>query len=333
LPDGRWDTSGHLHIKEGETNLDIAIIGTGAIGGYYGARLAHSGNDVHFLLHSDFEYVKAHGLTVDSHFGDFSLPQPNVYANIADLPPCDLVCVAVKTTANQAIFPQLAGVLKKDGAILLLQNGFGYEQELAKRYPGQQILAGMCFICSFRDGPGVIRHTDYGKLSLAVLKPDGADVNKARDALSCVAGLFDRAGVEIEVKDDLTEARIRKLMWNIPYNGMSVIADCQTDTLVKDPAMRAATRAVMDEILEAAVACGVRIEPAFADEMVHLTDVMKPYDPSMRLDFLAGRPMEIEAIFGNIIGYAQANGYEMRYTKMMKWQLTYLQEKTKARTP
>jgi 2-dehydropantoate 2-reductase len=310
--------------------LDIAIIGTGAIGGYYGARLAHGGNDVHFLLHADYAYVKAHGLTVDSHFGDFSLPQPKVYANIADLPPCDLVCIAVKATANAQIFPQLAGVLKKDGAILLLQNGFGYEQELAKLYPDQQILAGMCFICSFRDGPGVIRHTDYGKLSLAVLEPDGADAEKARDALARVAGLFDRAGVETEVKDDLTEARIRKLMWNIPYNGMSVIADCQTDTLVQDPAMRAATRAVMEEILEAAAAAGVMIEPSFADEMVRLTDVMTPYDPSMRLDFLAGRPMEIDAIYGNIIEYAQAHGYEMRYTKMMKWQLKYLQARTSA---
>jgi 2-dehydropantoate 2-reductase len=303
--------------------LDIAIIGTGAIGGYYGARLAHGGSHVHFLLHSDYEYVKAHGLTVDSHYGDFSLPHPNVYANTTDLPPCDLVCVAVKATANAQIFPQLAGVLKKGGTILLLQNGFGYEQELAKRYPEQQILAGMCFICSFRDGPGVIRHTDYGKLSLAVLKPDGADEKKAHDALAHAAGLFDRAGVETEVKDDLIEARIRKLMWNIPYNGMSVIANCQTDILVKNPALRAATRAVMEEILEAAAAVGVTIEPSFADDMVRLTDVMTPYDPSMRLDFLAGRPLEIDAIYGNFIDYAQAHGYEMRYAKMMKWLLQY----------
>jgi 2-dehydropantoate 2-reductase len=324
----------HTLHKKGSIRLDIAIIGTGAIGGYYGARLAHSGSDVHFLLHADYDYVKAHGLTVDSHFGDFSLPQPKVYASIADLPPCDLVCVAVKATANAQIFPQLAGVLKKGGAILLLQNGFGYEQELANLYPDQQILAGMCFICSFRDGPGVIRHTDYGKLSLAVLSPDKkAKSADAKNALARVAGLFDRAGVETEVHHDLIEARMKKLMWNIPYNGMSVIADCQTDALVKDPAMRTATRAVMDEILEAAIACGVTIEPSFADEMVRLTDVMKPYDPSMRLDFLAGRPMEIDAIYGNIIDYAQAHGYEMRYVKMMKWQLTYLQARTKARTP
>ncbi|MDR0875356.1 MAG: 2-dehydropantoate 2-reductase [Clostridiales Family XIII bacterium] len=298
--------------------MDIAIIGTGAIGGYYGARLAHSGNDVHFLLHSDFEYVKEHGLTVDSHFGDFSLPKPKIYANTREMPPCDLVCVAVKATANAVIFPQLAGVVKAGGAILLLQNGFGYEPQLAALYPKQSILAGLCFICSYRDGPGRVRHTDYGKLSLAAMDNDG-------DALARISELFERAGVETEVKADLTEARIRKLMWNIPYNGMSVIADCRTDALVKNPAMRSATCAVMDEILQAAKAVGAAIEPSFADEMVRLTDEMVPYDPSMRLDFLAGRPLEIEAIYGNFIDYAEQRGYEMRFAKMMKWQLEYLE--------
>jgi 2-dehydropantoate 2-reductase len=315
--------------------MDIAIIGTGAIGGYYGARLAHSGggdspaknsaHNVHFLLHSDYDFVRSHGLTVDSQYGDFSLAHPHVYARIEDMPPCDLVCVAVKTTANEAIFDQLGVVLKKDGAILLMQNGFGYEQQLHSIYPDHPILAGMCFICSFRDGPGLIRHTDYGKLTLAVLGEDAL----SRSTLSEVAQSFTDAGVETEVKNDLVEARIRKLMWNIPYNGMSVISDCQTDTLTDDPSMRKATRAVMDEILEAAEACGKPIEPAFADEMVELTDKMTPYDPSMRLDYIAGRPLEIEAIYSNFIDYAAKHGYDMRYTKMMRWQLQYLQDKGK----
>jgi 2-dehydropantoate 2-reductase len=301
--------------------LDIAIIGTGAIGGYYGARLAHSGHNVHFLLHSEYEYVKTHGLTVDSHFGDFSLAAPSIFADISDMPPCDLICIAVKTTANAHIFPLLAGanVLREDSSILLLQNGFGYEPQLAETYPGHPILGGMCFICSFRDGPGVIRHTDYGKLTLAALNPGD------RELLAHVIDAFVRAGVETEMKPDLIEARIRKLMWNIPYNGMSVLSDCSTDMLTKDISMRSATRAVMDEILEAATACEITIEPTFADEMIRMTDAMKPYDPSMRLDFLAGRPLETEAIYGNFIDYAQRHGYDMRYTKMMKWQLEYLQ--------
>ena len=307
--------------------MDIAIIGTGAVGGYYGARLAHGENNVHFLLHSDYEYVKEHGLTVDSHLGDFSLKEPNVYASVNDMPSCDLVCIAVKATANETIFPELSKVLKEDSAVLLLQNGFGFEQKLADIYPGHPILGGLCFISSFRDGPGMIRHTDYGKITLAILQNDGLA------QLSEIANVFSSAGIETETKENLIDARIRKLMWNIPYNGMSVIANCKTDTLTSNPALRELTRAIMDELLEASVACGTPIESAFADQMVELTDKMSAYSPSMRLDFLAGRPMEIDAIYGNFIKYASDHGYDMRYAEMIKWQLEYLQARPETLLP
>ena len=299
--------------------MDIAIIGTGAVGGYYGARLAQGENNVHFLLHSDYEYVKENGLTVDSHLGDFSLKKPNVYASIKDMPPCDLVCIAVKATANETVFPELFRVLKENSAILLLQNGFGYEQELSEIYPDHLILGGLCFISSFRDGPGMIRHTDYGKITLAILQ------NDKQPLLSVISNVFSSAGIETEIKENLIDARIRKLMWNIPYNGMSVIANCKTDTLTANPDLRELTRAIMDELLEASAACGTPIEPAFADQMVELTDKMSAYSPSMRLDFLAKRPMEIEGIYGNFINFASEHGYDMRYAKMVMWQLEYLQ--------
>ncbi|MDR1450292.1 MAG: hypothetical protein LBI84_08865, partial [Propionibacteriaceae bacterium] len=103
--------------------MDIAIVGAGAIGGYYGARLAHGGHTVHFLARSTAAAMREAGLTVDSHLGDFSLPQPLVYSRAEDLPACDLVCVAVKATANKVVFPQLGGLVKPGGAIILLQNG------------------------------------------------------------------------------------------------------------------------------------------------------------------------------------------------------------------
>jgi 2-dehydropantoate 2-reductase len=133
------------------------------------------------------------------------------------------------------------------------------------------------------------------------------------------------AGVETLVIADLAEARWRKLVWNIPYNGLSVIMQCQTDRLVTDPAMRAAVRALMAEILEAAAVCGVTIEPEFIDAMEQQTEKMPPYDPSMRLDFLAGRPLEIEALYGNVIACAASQGYIMRYARLLQWQLEYLQ--------
>ena len=80
-----------------------AIIGTGALGGYYGARLAHAGCDVHFLLHSDYDHVRQHGLICESIDGDFSIAKPSAYRDTRDMPRCDVVCVALKTTQNHLL--------------------------------------------------------------------------------------------------------------------------------------------------------------------------------------------------------------------------------------
>ncbi|MDR0817810.1 MAG: 2-dehydropantoate 2-reductase [Clostridiales Family XIII bacterium] len=310
--------------------LDIAIIGTGGIGGYYGARLAHGGHRVHFLLHTEYDYVRTHGLTVDSCYGDFSLEHPLVYNDVRDMPPCDLICVCVKATANEAVFRTLTPILKTGtgaaaatgqgpgaGAtdILLLQNGFGYEQALGELYPDHAVYGGMCFICSFRDGPGVIRHISYGKVTLAALDPDNTD------GLAGLAKVFTDEGIGTETINDLLTGRWRKLVWNIPYNGLCVIMDCKTDFLATDPDMRAAVRAIMEEILAAAEACGTNIPAGFVDEMILSTDNMPPYEPSMRLDHLAGRPLETEAIYGKVIAFAAGHGFDMKYAKLIKWQL------------
>jgi 2-dehydropantoate 2-reductase len=295
--------------------MDIAIIGTGGIGGYYGARLAHGGHRVHFLLRSEYEAVKQNGLAVDSCLGDFSVAAPLVYRNVGDMPPCDLVCVSVKSTANDGVFPLLGAAAKDGGSVLLLQNGFGNEEKLARHCPAARVFAGLCFICSFRDGPGRIRHTAYGRLSLAPLREEDAGKTQG------LAALFERAGVETETHADLLLARWRKLVWNIPYNGLCVVMGCRTDGLANNPSMRVLVRSVMEEVIDAGQACGFDIPYSFAEEMAATTDVMPPYDPSMRLDALAGRQMEIDAIYANPAAFADAHGYDMKYTKMIRRQL------------
>jgi 2-dehydropantoate 2-reductase len=294
---------------------DIAVIGTGGIGGYYGARLAHAGHRVHFLLRSEYEYVKEHGLTVESVEGDFSIKQPLAYRNIEDIPPCDLVLVCVKTTANAGIFPTLAPLMRPGQSVVLLQNGFGYERMLKALYPDICIFAGMCFISTFRVGPGHIKHISYGKVSFAPENP--ADLARCRE----IAELFKASGVRREVLEDLALGRWKKLIWNIPYNGMSVTMDCKTDRMNEDPSLRKLVRDIMTEIIEAAAACGTAIDEAFAEEMLTNTDNMPPYEPSMRLDFLAKRPLEIEAIYGNPVALAAEHGYDMKYAKMIMRQL------------
>ncbi len=106
-------------------NRKYAILGTGALGGFYGAKLQKTGLDVHFLLRSDYEHVKKYGLVVESKDGDFTLPQVNAYQDIETMPQCDVVIVALKTTQNYLLPKLLPSVIKDGGVVLVLQNGLG----------------------------------------------------------------------------------------------------------------------------------------------------------------------------------------------------------------
>ncbi|MDR1766948.1 MAG: 2-dehydropantoate 2-reductase [Propionibacteriaceae bacterium] len=300
--------------------MDIAIIGTGAIGGYYGVRLALAGHRVHFLAHSEYEAIKAGGLRVDSYLGEFAVPAPLVYDDPAKLPPCDLVCVTVKATANAEVFGKLGSALKPDGSIILMQNGFGWEPELARLYPQAKLYAGLCFICSFREAPGVVRHTAYGSVTVAPYQA-GQD---GQDGAEALRRLFEEAGVEATALADAVSARFHKLVWNIPYNGLTTVLGCTTAELAADPAARHAARRLMDEVVEAAAACGVAISERFVNQMEANTDNMPAYNPSMRLDHLAGRPLEVEAMFRNVIACAAEHGYQMRRAELLADELDFL---------
>ena len=275
-------------------NRSYAILGTGALGGYYGARLAHSGCDVHFLLHSDYEHVRQHGLRVESPDGDFSIRQPSAYRNAHDLPACDVVCVCLKTTQNH-LLPQL---LPPTGLVLVMQNGLGNEEQIAKTAGPDRVAACLCFLCSNKIGPGHIQHLDYGYVLLAgthALLPD-------------IAAGFQRAGISSQVTNDIAAARWQKLVWNIPYNGLSVLRNANTDTLMADPRTRQLIESIMREVVADAHACGASIDEDIVDKMLANTEKMKPYRTSMKIDFDERRPMEVEAIFGNPLRAAQAAG-------------------------
>ena len=142
------------------------IIGTGAIGGYYGAKLARAGKDVHFLLHSDYEQVAANGLQVDSVAGSFTLPAVNAYRRAADMPPCDVVLVGLKTV-NQHLLPTLLPpLLKPDTLVVLIQNGVGVEAAVQQMFPHVQLAAGLAFICVAKNRPGVVEHLDKGSIDI-----------------------------------------------------------------------------------------------------------------------------------------------------------------------
>jgi 2-dehydropantoate 2-reductase len=303
-----------------------AIIGTGAVGALYGAWLARAGFDVHFLARSEYEHIRVHGLTIDSVKGDFVLPHVNVYRRPRDMPKCDVVAITLKTTANDILPDVLPYVVKENGVVLVMQNGMGAEERVAALAGHSAVLGVLCFVCSNKVGPGHIRHLDFGHLTVGQYASNG-DPAGITHAMKNVADDFTKAGVSVNLSPDLGSARWKKLVWNVPYNGLSVVLNAMTDSLMKNPHSRVLVERLMRDVCAGAAACGHPIEEGFIAEMLRYTDSMTPYATSMKIDFDAKRPMEVESIFGAPLEAAKKAAVELPLLSMLYDELKFLEEK------
>ena len=303
-----------------------AILGTGALGGFYGAKLQKAGLNVHFLLRSDYEHVSKHGLIVESVDGDFTLRQVNAYCDVEKMPRCDVVIVALKTTQNHVLPKLLPPIVKDDGVVLVLQNGLGVEAEVAQIVGSDKVIGGLCFLCSNKVGPGHIRHLDYGQITLGEYAADyyaGGITERMRQ----IGEDFESAGILIELTQDLLLGRWKKLVWNIPYNGLSVILNATTAELMANVHTRKLVEQLMYEVLAGANSSGRIIPDSFIQTMLDYTVKMKPYRTSMKIDYDERRPLEVEAIFGNPLRMAEAAGVNLPQISCLYRQLKFLDDK------
>jgi 2-dehydropantoate 2-reductase len=300
--------------------LKYAVIGTGALGGFYGGMLAHTENEVHFLFHNDYDYVLKNGLKVDSVLGDFLVKEVNAYNDTTKMPVCDVILVCLKTTNNGILKKILPPILHKDTCVILIQNGLGIEAELAAAIPDLSIAGGLAFICSSKLGSGHIQHLDYGRLTLGSYQGDNQAI------LEQVCADFAAAGVPCDFSDNLKVSRWKKLVWNVPYNGMCVVMNTTTENLMAHPATRELIHDIMLEVIGGANASGAPVGEAYVQNMLDMTLKMKPYAPSMKLDYDFKRPLEIQAIYSAPLAEASRNGYEMPKIKMLEQQLKFIMD-------
>lgn len=271
------------------------------------------------MLHRDYEYVKQNGLQVDSCDGSFHLDNVNVYKHSGDMPKCDVVLVGLKSVNNGMLKELLTPLVGADTLVVLIQNGIGVEDDVQKMFPGVQLAAGLAFICSAKTEPGVVNHQCYGSINLANYS--------CRDEakMQAVVDEFRAAGIETGLVE-YNEARWKKAVWNMPFNGMTVALHTQTDKLLKNPSTRLLIREQMMEVVGAAQHLGVKnLDEGFVEKMITMTDEMTPYSPSMRLDYDFHRPMEIYYLYTRPLEIAREAGFPMRKLEMLEAELRFLE--------
>jgi 2-dehydropantoate 2-reductase len=302
----------------------IGIIGSGAIGGFYGLMLARAGFEVNFLLRSEYEAVAAHGLLVESRiYGDLRLRKVNAYRSVDDMPPSDWLLVGTKSTTNAAIAPLIVQAAAPGARILNMQNGLGVEDQLRPLLPSSlHLIGGLCYICALRKCPGVIEHLSLGDVHLGYHSGPAQGPDAQHAILEAGAALFRAASINTQVVPDLTEARWHKLIFNIPFNGLSALLNSGTSTLSADPDSRELILDMMGEVVAGANQCGYALSAALPNQAMSLT--LPDYLPSMYLDYAQGRPMELDAIYEAPLAAARAAGCAMPKVEALYQSLRFL---------
>lgn len=323
--------------------MKIAIVGCGALGSYYGARLCRDGQEVHFLLRSDYEVVRRHGVTIRSPEGDFNA-RPRCAQTPEGIGAAELVLIGLKTTANDELARLLPPLVGPKTAILTLQNGLGNEEKLAKLFPAEQILGGLCFVCLNRVEPGVIHHLGHGRIVL------GEFQRWPEPRTHDIASMIRHAGVPCEVTDDLARAHWEKLVWNIPFNGLGVASSAgldavqsgivhadampgpclTTDKLLGDSSWATIVRELMQEIILAARASGFKVSDDLIETQIERTIPMGAYKASTLIDFERGQPLELESLFLDPLRQAGKTGLD---TPRLRALCSVLQQLSSLQTP
>jgi 2-dehydropantoate 2-reductase len=321
--------------------MKIAVVGCGALGSFYGAKLIRAGQDVHFLLRSDYDAVRRRGVFIQSPEGNFNV-RPHCARTPEDIGPSDLILIGLKTTANDQFPKLLPPLLGSNTAILTLQNGLGNEAQLAKLFPIEQILGGLCFVCLNRIEPGVIRHLDHGRVILG-------EYNRWPEPRTHdIAALFRDAGIPCKVTDNLAQAHWEKLVWNIPFNGLGVasaagydaiagndstgkfvVGPClTTDQLLADSRWEKLVRELMLEVIRSANALGCSLDESVSKKQIERTRTMGTYKASTLVDFERGQPLELESLFLEPLRQAKAAGVPVPRLEKLA---SVLQQLTKSR--
>lgn len=289
---------------------ELTVIGSGAIGGYIGARIARSGKSVQFHSPRFAEVLRSRGWSLQLVDGtQMHIPAPLAYSSTSEMRPSRWIFIATKATIRDQLPDLISPIVAPESILLTVQNGLGNRDLLQSAFPRNRVLAGLCQIGVNRSEDG-IHITNFvpgdGFIQLGPNSPEDLPVIRELESLLVAAG------IQVRHCHSIGEALWRKLMWNIPFNGLTVaVGGTGTDAICMDPALRKVAMALMEEIRLAANRLGHAIEPEYVEKLMGFTDRLGAYMASSVLDWKAGRSLEIEAIWQQPLREGTAAGVHM----------------------
>lgn len=283
--------------------MRIAIMGTGGVGGYFGARLAGGGHDVAFIARGgQLQALRSDGLRVESPLGDVHLPEVEATDDPATLHPVDLVLFGVKLWDTEEAAARVRPLLREETAVVSFQNGVVKDDILRRILGPRHLLGGAAQIAATIDRPGVIRHS--GPLQKLMFgEYDGSRSPRVeRFRAACADG-----GIDAEVSDHIERTVWEKFVFLVALSGTTSLARTPIGPIRADPAARAFLRDVMDEVVRVARAQGIPLPEDYADDRLAFIDgIPDTMTSSMHHDLERGNRLEVGWLSGDVVDRGRA---------------------------
>ncbi len=292
-----------------QTVFRIAVMGAGAVGGYFGARLAASGQEVAFVARGrHLEALKGHGLRVKSIQGDLHI-RSQFTPNPEEVGPVDLIVFCVKSHDTEEASKKMVSLIGEKTSILSLQNGVDNPDKIAAHWGKERILAGAAYIGAQISAPGTIEHRAAGRITLGEL--DGGITQETK----AIYDLFNKAQVPCTISPEIRKVLWGKLVWNAPFCAIASVAGATVKDIVESESLKNLAVGCMEEVREAARTQGINLGPSIVSETLNLSHSLGDFKPSMLQDLEAGKPLEYEALNGIVIKTLRKAGKEAPFNQ------------------
>ncbi|MFH2719526.1 2-dehydropantoate 2-reductase [Enterobacter hormaechei] len=277
--------------------MKIAIMGTGGVGGYFGAKLAHGGSEVHFIARGKhFEAIRDNGLRVRSPLGDIHLQSPSITDTAAEVGLADVVIFGVKLWDTESAAQAIRSLVGPNTMVISLQNGVA-KDEILKSVIGQQaVVGGVCYVAAGIEDPGIIGH--YGKMQKLVFGEYSGDASsRVEGFLQACLG----AGIDAELSTDINRVIWEKFVFLVGLSAATASTRRSIGVIRNQPEARRMLEAVMQEAVNVGMAEGVQLEPDYAQNRLQFCDQL-PADmtASMLRDLEKGSRLEIPWLSGDV---------------------------------
>jgi 2-dehydropantoate 2-reductase len=280
--------------------MRIAIFGSGGVGGFFGARLAQAGNDVHFIARgAHLRAMKEKGLKVESGSGNIHLAKPNLHEDPAEIGPVDIVMYAVKLGDVESAAHKLKPLLHERTLVIPFQNGVESPEIVAKVIGARHVLPGVAYIATSISAPGVVTHT--GTMQGLHVAPGAERFVAAAKA----------AGINIEQVADIELTRWQKFVFLVGMSGTTTLSRQPLGVIRADPELRATLQEAMTETWRLGRKRGIKLADDFiADRMKFADSLHANMKTSMQHDLEAGKPLEAPWLCGAVVRMSEEAGLD-----------------------